>query len=939
MTFINNTFDTVDDEELAAALALKSDKNETYTKSQVNNNFQPTGDYATNTAVALKADQTDVALKADQSDVALKADQSDVDSAMALKADQSSVALKADQSSVDTAMALKADQNDVDTAMALKADQSSVDTAMALKADQSDVALKADQTDVDTAMALKADQSSVDTAMALKADQSDVALKADQTDVDTAMALKADQSSVDTAMALKADQSDVDTSLNLKQDKPSDPADSFALVSDIPALSGGYTTSQIDGFLADKAEVDDVYTKTQSDSNYLGSVTIGSVSTLPPYDTNTGLPHQASVVNVGTGNEVILDFAIPQGVNGIPGANGANGSNGADGDDGADGADGSDGAAGVVSAVALAAAVASGITSMNLPTASDFTDLGTDITNLTDDKVSKPSDWSAMNNPTGNVPETELNPYSLDSYVYNKVRRQNKLDKETFLDLGKVGDNTQVNINSKHVKITSDGVNIGTNATPDTGYKFQVEGDIKMKNGTNKYLDMSTGRVGVRGDADHLLDGCDIKLYGDTCVTGDLMVSGTLTNGSGASYATTNDIAGFATTSSVSTLSTSLSTLQTSVGTNSSALASKADTSSIYTQQHINDNFQTVAPSGKSYAFDTDLVNFITASDITGKQDVAPSGETYAYVSQLPDTSSFITASTSALTNYDTSSTVDTKIANSSGSTDLSNYYTISQTTSAITNHQPQHQSYYSSYGSGRYVLGGGTNSTFGGMRHAFSGGNQMEFWTQSGPSDKMAFKPNNTERMTIKANGRVGINDSSPSYNLDVNGNFRAYGVSNHSDDRIKYNEADVSNALTLISQLNPKKYEKIMERPNTAEGTWIPTDDEWDSVKENYKHGDEFGFIAQDIRKIPELSFLVNGEETRTDTKNVSMLEYSNLTTAEQQTYTQTLDGYTKQIETQTPLALNYQGLFVLAIGAIQELKAMNDALEARISALENN
>ena len=96
-----------------------------------------------------------------------------------------------------------------------------------------------------------------------------------------------------------------------------------------------------------------------------------------------------------------------------------------------------------------------------------------------------------------------------------------------------------------------------------------------------------------------------------------------------------NDIAGFATTSSVSTLSTSLSTLQNSVGTNSSALASKADTSSIYTQQHINDNFQTVAPSGKSYAFDTDLVNFLTASDISGKQDVAPSGETYAYVSHF----------------------------------------------------------------------------------------------------------------------------------------------------------------------------------------------------------------------------------------------------------------------------------------------------------------
>ena len=44
MTFINDTTDTIDDEELAAALALKSDKSETYTKSQVNDNFQPTGD-------------------------------------------------------------------------------------------------------------------------------------------------------------------------------------------------------------------------------------------------------------------------------------------------------------------------------------------------------------------------------------------------------------------------------------------------------------------------------------------------------------------------------------------------------------------------------------------------------------------------------------------------------------------------------------------------------------------------------------------------------------------------------------------------------------------------------------------------------------------------------------------------------------------------------
>ena len=218
---------------------------------------------------------------------------------------------------------------------------------------------------------------------------------------------------------------------------------------------------------------------------------------------------------------------------------------------------------------------------------------------------------------------------------------------------------------------------------------------------------------------------------------------------------------------------------------------------------------------------------------------------------------------------------------------------------------------------------------------------------------------------------GNVGINTTSPSsYTLYVNGNlFYGSGGLQGSDDRIKYNEENISNALTLISQLNPKKYEKIMEIPQSIEGTWIPVDEEWENVKEDYKHGDEFGFIAQDIKKIPELSFLVHGEETRTDTKTSTPEEYSNLTIEEQVTYTPSYVyesntitqeeysnltpeeqetctvSYTKQIETQTPLALNYQGLFVVAIGAIKELKAKNDTLEtqlasvlARLDALES-
>ena len=229
---------------------------------------------------------------------------------------------------------------------------------------------------------------------------------------------------------------------------------------------------------------------------------------------------------------------------------------------------------------------------------------------------------------------------------------------------------------------------------------------------------------------------------------------------------------------------------------------------------------------------------------------------------------------------------------------------------------------------------------------------------------------------MTVRGD-KVGIRTETPGYTLHVNGSlFYSSGGLNGSDDRIKYNEENITNALDIIDKLTPQKYEKIMTFPSNAKGTWIPTDENWETVKnaemkpwEGFKYGNEFGFIAQDVRNIPEVSFLVSGSESITGDENISPEEYNELNDEERSSYTQkfiyesnviTLQEYTsltlenrenytelysKRVETQTPLGLNYQGIFVVAVKAIQELKSENETLKtqltsvlARLDALEN-
>ena len=86
---------------------------------------------------------------------------------------------------------------------------------------------------------------------------------------------------------------------------------------------------------------------------------------------------------------------------------------------------------------------------------------------------------------------------------------------------------------------------------------------------------------------------------------------------------------------------------------------------------------------------------------------------------------------------------------------------------------------------------------------------------------------------MRDRNNGYIGTLMSGVWYNL--------------SDDRLKHNEADISNALTTIRQLNPQTYNKSPSLTDSS-NTYL-----------------DAGFIAQEVYEIPELSSYVSvGDDT---------------------------------------------------------------------------
>jgi hypothetical protein len=175
---------------------------------------------------------------------------------------------------------------------------------------------------------------------------------------------------------------------------------------------------------------------------------------------------------------------------------------------------------------------------------------------------------------------------------------------------------------------------------------------------------------------------------------------------------------------------------------------------------------------------------------------------------------------------------------------------------------------------------------------------------------------------------GYVGINgaEHSSEIALNVNGTIYASSEINSSDDRIKYNEQDINGttAINVINQLNPQKYEKIIQHPQDTNGVWIPTDIEWSeterdtiiditddegntTTKPKWNWSNEIGLIAQDIKLINELKDSVNGEEVDANGN-------------------------------QTTLSLNYNDIFTYHIAATKQLINELNSIKIRVAQLES-
>lgn len=239
----------------------------------------------------------------------------------------------------------------------------------------------------------------------------------------------------------------------------------------------------------------------------------------------------------------------------------------------------------------------------------------------------------------------------------------------------------------------------------------------------------------------------------------------------------------------------------------------------------------------------------------------------------------------------------------------------------------------------GKAVIGNVGHTDYAGFGHLDSTQNNTGYalmqysdghtFLNAGFNGSIDFLINNDAKMHLLNNGNVGIGAPGDE-KLHVGGTIIADGdiyvgivnaisINTHSDDRLKHNEEDLSNCLSVIRKLKPQKYQKTVE---------IKAADFNGPLEEN-EYSTEAGFIAQDILNIPELAYSV----TRGD--------YTQQVVDSSGTITETI--------IERPFNLNYNNILTYNVAATKELDTKLDttvaellaeiaSLKQRLSLLEN-
>lgn len=151
--------------------------------------------------------------------------------------------------------------------------------------------------------------------------------------------------------------------------------------------------------------------------------------------------------------------------------------------------------------------------------------------------------------------------------------------------------------------------------------------------------------------------------------------------------------------------------------------------------------------------------------------------------------------------------------------------------------------------------------------------------------------------RFTVDTTGHIRIRNSGGTQVAEWdsgNGNIVVTGlyyVSQHfySDDRIKSNTRDISNATTTLMKVKPVQYEK---HPNLIVPEGVENTD-----LSGIEHFTETGFVAQEIEKIPELAYMVEDIKYSKDKlkgiKTNDLIPYLVKALQEQQARIQTLEN----------------------------------------------